>query len=51
MMVEMSDGAVQGEPRARRECTLSTKPTPGGQRDGGGRIWLGEVGGSILGTP
>lgn len=36
MMVEMSDGTVQGEPRARRERTLSTKPTPGGQRDGGG---------------
>lgn len=37
MMVEMSGGSVQGEPEARRECTLSTKSSPGGQRDRAGR--------------
>lgn len=45
MMVEMSDGSVQGEPEARRECTLSTKPTPGGQRDRAGRANLARRGG------
>lgn len=51
MMVEMNDGNIQGEPGARRERTLSTKPIPGGQRDGREQTWLGEVGDSIRGTP